>query len=185
MTTIFVAGSMHIKRLDGQFVERLQSIAASKSILAVGDANGADAAIQQVLSDAGAKAVTIYCTGGQPRNNVGNWPVHVVQSGAKAGTREYFTAKDVKMAEIADSGFMVWDTKSTGTLSNVIELVKRNKQCVVYVNKDKVFMTIFDIEDLERLISRMSDSAREAAEDKISLSHLLANIAHKQYAVQV
>jgi len=43
------------------------------------------------------------------------------------------------MADVADYGLMIWDAKSTGTLSNVIELLKRKKKAVVFVNKEKTF----------------------------------------------
>ncbi|MQW28393.1 hypothetical protein [Sinorhizobium meliloti] len=39
------------------------------------------------------------------------------------------------MAENAEIGFMLWDSKSTGTLSNIIELTRRGKKTVVFVNK--------------------------------------------------
>lgn len=58
---------------------------------------------------------------------MGHWPVQRVETSHSPGSRAFFTAKDIRMAELADIGLMVWDTKSTGTLSNVIELLARRK----------------------------------------------------------
>lgn len=89
MSTVFVAGSMNIKRLDPKFVALLEKVVASEMEIVVGDADGADTSIQNFLHEAGASAVTVYCSGPQPRNNAGNWPVHSVLSDAKPGTRGF------------------------------------------------------------------------------------------------
>ena len=126
-----------------------------------------------------------YCTGDSPRNNVAEWPVHRVVSKAKAGTRAYFTAKDLEMARDSDYGLMVWDCKSTGTLSNVIELLRERKKSVVFVNKNKDFVTISDQDGLERLVAFMSDHARAKAEEKIGLAAKIASIDHEQFSMDI
>jgi len=84
------------------------------------------------------------------------------------------------MARKSDYGLMIWDCKSTGTLSNVIELLKEGKKSVVFVNKNKDFLNISDTSDLKRLTALMSDHARAKAEEKIGLSAKIANIVHNQ-----
>jgi hypothetical protein len=185
MTTVFIAGSMTIKRLDPLFTNRLSNIVLSKLDVVVGDADGADTSIQKALLDRNAEAVTVYCSGPRPRNNVGNWPLRNVFSEADPGTRAFFTAKDLEMAKVADYGLMMWDAKSTGTLSNVIELLKGGKTCVVFVNKEKTFITVTDVEGLRRLIGTMSDTAKMKAEDKIGLCATIQSIVHKQYDLAV
>lgn len=170
MTTVFIAGSIAIKKLHALFKERLANIVKSDFDIVLGDADGADSSIQQALLDLGAEKVTVYCAGLRPRNNIGNWPVQNITSDAEPGTREFFTAKDLKMAGVADFGLMVWDTKSTGTLSNVLELLRLERKSVVFINKDKVFINICEAKDLDKLIDTMSDTARFKAEDKIKLS---------------
>jgi hypothetical protein len=180
MTTVFVAGSINIKRLHPLFIERLSNIASSNMAVVVGDANGADTSIQKSLLAKNASPVTVYCSGLRPRNNVGNWPVQSVFPEEEAGTRAYFTAKDLEMARVADYGLMLWDAKSTGTLSNVIELLKRSKKCVVFVNKEKVFITVSDIDGLKKLVNVMSETARIKAENKIKLSSKISRISSEQ-----
>ena len=85
------------------------------------------------------------------------------------------------MAEVANYGLMIWDTKSTGTLSNVIELLKAKKKSIVFVNKDKKFVTISDGNSFERLLENMSDVSKAKAESKIGLSSKVASFNKPQY----
>ena len=40
------------------------------------------------------------------------------------------------MSQVADFGLMIWDCKSAGTLSNVIDLLEQEKNCFVWVAPD-------------------------------------------------
>lgn len=185
MTTVFIAGSISISRLHEKVADRINKIVSSDFNVVVGDADGADTSIQECLQQSRAGKVTVYCTGDSPRNNVAEWPVHRVVSKAKAGTRAYFTAKDLEMARNSDYGLMVWDCKSTGTLSNVIELLREKKKSVVFVNKNKDFVTVSDKDSLEHLVAFMSDHARAKAEEKIGLTAKIANIAQEQFSLDI
>jgi hypothetical protein len=169
MTAIFVAGSMNIKNLDRKVKERLAKIVESNFDVVVGDADGVDTAIQQYLLEHGAVNAVVYCSGATARNNLGDWPVRNIETKKALGSRAFFTAKDIEMAEVADYGLMIWDAKSTGTLSNVIELLCRKKKSVVFVNKEKEFKTICNYANLEDLVGCMSAHAREKADEKIGL----------------
>ncbi|MCC4598373.1 XRE family transcriptional regulator [Xanthomonas campestris pv. phormiicola] len=185
MTTVFIAGSISISRLHEKVQERINNIISSDLNVVVGDADGADTSIQQCLRDYHATKVTVYCTGDNPRNNVADWPVHRVRSKARAGSRAFFTAKDLEMARSSDYGLMVWDCKSTGTLSNVIELLKEKKKSVVFVNKNKEFVTIADKVSLENLLHFMSEHARAKAEEKIGLLGKLAELNQEQFSLDI
>ncbi|BAU94204.1 Xre family transcriptional regulator (plasmid) [Methylorubrum populi] len=184
MTTVFIAGSISISRLHEKVQERISKIVGSSFDVVVGDADGADTSIQQCLQTYQADKVTVYCTGDEPRNNVAEWPVRRVQSNARAGSRAFFTAKDIEMARSSDYGLMIWDCKSTGTLSNVIELLRSKKKSVVFVNKNKDFVTISDKAGLEHLVSFMSAHARAKAEEKIGLSLKIAGISQEQLSLE-
>lgn len=183
MTTVFIAGSISISRLHEKVQERINNIVLSDLNVVVGDADGADTSIQECLLAYNADKVTVYCTGEAPRNNIAAWPVHHVQSKAKAGTRAFFTAKDVEMAKNSDFGLMVWDCKSTGTLSNVIELLKARKKSVVFVNTYKDFVTIGDKSGLDKLLHCMSEHARAKAEEKIGLSAKIASLSQESFSL--
>ena len=182
MPTVFIAGSISISRLHEKVQERINKIVSSNLRVVVGDAEGADTSIQQCLQKYQARDVTVYCTGYEPRNNVAKWPVHHVQTQARTGSRAYFTAKDLEMARSSDFGLMIWDCKSTGTLSNVIELLKENKKSVVFVNKSSRFLNITDSRGLTELVCLMSEHARSKAEEKIGLSAKIAELKQEQLA---
>ncbi|ASS56908.1 hypothetical protein [Rhizobium leguminosarum] len=178
--SVFVAGSITIKHLPSLFVEKIDSLLLSNLAVMIGDANGVDRAVQEVLNDRGARTVTVYCSGDTPRNNVGDWKVEQVQTSAQPGTKAFFTAKDVAMAQSAEIGLMLWDAKSTGTLSNIIELTRRRKKSVVFVNKKDAFTIIREVRDLENLVNIMSDGARSQAEQKIGLTSAIRSLSTEQ-----
>lgn len=185
MQTVFIAGSIKIKRLHPLFKERIANIVREGMPVVVGDANGADASIQAELVDQSASDVTVFCTGDKPRNNLGNWSVHRVQSSAQPGTRAYYTAKDIEMAGRAEFGLMLWDAASTGTLSNVFELLSQGKKCVVFVNREARFQNVKQGEDILDLVSFMSDGARRAADKKIRLGEKVSQFAGFQSRMAV
>lgn len=180
MTTVFIAGSITIKHLDAKVKARIDNVIESDYEVLVGDADGADTSIQEYLRDRSATRAIVYCSGSTPRNNVGGWRVHPVETAYAPGTRSFFTAKDLEMAKSADFGLMIWDTKSTGTLSNVIELLKRNKKSVVFINKSKLFKNVGDVTQLEALVACMSPPALKKADEKIRLFEKIEQLKHTQ-----
>lgn len=185
MSTVFIAGSLSIKQLDPLFLERIKAVVKSGFTIILGDAEGADTSIQKALLEFGAKNVTIYCSGTNPRNNIGGWTVECVHSTQAPGSRAFFVAKDIRMAEVANYGLMIWDAKSTGTLSNVIELLNNERGSRVFVNKNRKFITVSNAKGLKQLTDYMSEGARAKAEDKISLSAKIAAIKHKQFQLSL
>ena len=87
------------------------------------------------------------------------------------------------MAEVADFGLMIWDTKSTGTLSNVIELLVRKKKSVVFVNKEKLFKNVSTVQQFEELLSYMSEHAKQKADEKINLFDRINSLKHTQMQI--
>lgn len=185
MPNVFVAGSITIKNLDEAFRARLATVTERGFRVLVGDASGADTSIQEELKQTGNQHVTVYCSGSEPRNNLGDWPVESVFTLAEPGSRAFFTAKDKKMAENADYGLMIWDKKSPGTLSNVIELLILGRASVVYLHKDRKFVEVKSVSDIDFLISEMSAGAKEQAEKKISLSSKIRGLRNVQFQLPV
>ncbi len=169
MKNIFISGSLRIKNINKLVINRIENIIRGNFTILVGDANGVDSSIQKILFNNSYNNVKVYCSGNYPRNNIGEWDVVTVQSEYKPNTRSFFTAKDIEMANHCDYGLMVWDSKSTGTLSNVYELLKKGKTSVVFVNKLKEFITVKNNRDFENLVSVMSNSAFDKANKKINL----------------
>lgn len=180
MHKVFISGSMRIKNLDKNVLERINNIIDSDYQVIVGDADGVDSSIQNYLKEKKSESVIVYCTGKKPRNNIGHWLTENIYSTSSPGTRAYYTAKDLKMAEDCDYGLMVWDTKSTGTLSNTIELLKHKKMSLVYINKIKEFIKIKDVSDLEKLFAYMSESSYVKADVKLKIKDKIESIKHMQ-----
>ncbi|RMQ84797.1 MULTISPECIES: hypothetical protein [Pseudomonas] len=177
MPTVFISGSIKIKSLDDKVKSRLDSVMSSGVKVLIGDAGGVDKSVQQYLIKNNFSSVTVYCTGNSPRNNDGSWPVVNVEPPVKTKSRAYFTAKDLKMADDSDFGLMVWDCKSTGTLSNVIELLKKKKKSVVYVSSRSAFLNVSSVSDLQTLVNQMDYDSFVEADKKISLNKTMSMLA--------
>jgi hypothetical protein len=123
MSSVFVGGSRHISKLPPDAKKRLQTIVQNGIDVLVGDANGADKAVQKFMVDAAYDNVTVFCSGERPRNNLGNWKIQSVTP-AHAKGFQFYAAKDREMATSAEYGFMIWDGKSPGTALNVLRLIR-------------------------------------------------------------
>ena len=84
-STVFVAGSRQISRLPTEVRSRLDTMIEKGFQILVGDANGADTAIQRYLAASSYPNVLVHCMKDHCRNNVGNWPTREVAArrGAK------------------------------------------------------------------------------------------------------
>ena len=92
----------------------------------IGDANGADRAVQAQFAAWNYPLVTVYFVGVKPRNNEGSWSVCRIDASSKSKDFEFYAAKDRQMAHDADCGLMIWDGESRGTLANVHNLAARS-----------------------------------------------------------
>ncbi len=141
MTTIFLSGSRRINRLDNRVRSRIQNMVDQNLHIVVGDANGADKALQEYLATQKYRNVLIFCSGQNCRNNMGSWSVVHVAADPGLKGRAFYTQKDIAMALKADYGFVLWDGKSTGSMNNVFQLAKNGKKTVVYLSPEKRFLT--------------------------------------------
>ena len=152
---VFVAGSRAITRLNDSLRARLDRIMAEHHEVLVGDANGADRIVQQYLADCHYRDVTVYCTGGRCRNNVGQWLTAAIAPPAGVhGGAEFYAVKDREMAANATHGLMLWDGESRGTLTNIKNLARDRKPVVVYLRPGKTFLTIKTTADLDALLAQ-------------------------------
>lgn len=159
MTKVFIGGSRHFTRLPANVRARLDRIVESHLPVMVGDANGADKAVQGFLAERHHALVEVFCSGGEPRNNVGGWPVRVVQTARAARDFEYYAMKDRAMASEATVGLMLWDGASRGTLLNVLRLVAQGKPVVVYSQADRGFTDIRGRGDFDKLTATLRGTA--------------------------
>jgi hypothetical protein len=152
MQYVFVAGSRSLSRLNAQVKERLDNILKQNFTVLVGDANGADKAVQRYLAQRSYQHVVIYCMD-VCRNNIGNWPVHEEKTAPGIPhDRQYYGIKDLAMAKDASCGFMIWDGTSKGTLTNIINLLEVQKKVLLYHSRKKLFFTVRTTEDLHHVL---------------------------------
>jgi probable addiction module antidote protein len=156
MNTIFIGGSRHIARLPTEVKKRLDNVIASGHRVIIGDANGADKAVQKYLLESRYERVTVFCSGSAPRNNLGPWRTRCVDAPKSAKGVHFYTIKDREMAREADFGLMIWDGKSPGTLLNVLRLVQAGKIAVLFHAHDKVAINIKSADQWRAFLSKCS-----------------------------
>lgn len=142
MITVFLGGSRRVSRLNQVIRRRLDEVMRRGLMVLVGDANGADRAMQRYLADAGYGRVTVFAVESHLRNNEGAWQVRYVHPPHGATGYALYAAKDRAMAEAADAGLMLWDGKSRGTLQNIRRLLQRHKPLAVYYSPKKRFVNV-------------------------------------------
>jgi hypothetical protein len=159
MTTVFIGGSRHITRLTSDVHARLDRIVGSHLPVLVGDASGADKAVQAYLADRHYAIVEVFCSDESPRNNLGGWPLRVVRPTRTARDFEYYATKDRAMAAEATVGLMLWDGESRGTLLNVVRLAAQGKPVVVYNQRGREFTDVRSRQEFDKLTSTLDGTA--------------------------
>lgn len=174
MKAVFLGGSRRISRLNESIRAKLDELVDRGLHLFVGDANGADRAIQQHLANRGYARVIVYSVTGALRNNVGNWEVRSVDAPRGARGFELYSAKDVQMAKDAAYGFMLWDGKSRGTLENVRNLLAQGKPVAVFFSPLRRIISLRSPADMVKLggdVGRLSPGQADLPFDVGTPSH--------------
>ena len=171
MMKVFVGGSRRITSLSSEVSRRLDRILAKNLPIVIGDAQGADKSVQQYLYSKGYRDVEVFCAGGRCRNNMGNWPTRQVAVNSSKRDFDFYATKDLRMSEEASFGLMIWDGKSTGTLMNVLRLIKQNKKVVIFEAPKHRFLELKRESEWKDFFSGCSDEVRRRIE-KLSASDL-------------
>ncbi len=166
MNTIFIGGSRHISRLPVQVKERLDNVIKNGHQIVVGDANGADKAVQKHLLDAAYDKVRVFCSGPHPRNNLGQWQTQNITPPKSVKGFQFYAAKDREMAHQADFGLMIWDGKSPGTVLNVLRLTRAGKIAVLINLPEKTAISIKSATQWNEFLSQCSNELRDELRDR-------------------
>jgi hypothetical protein len=140
--SVFVAGSRQISRLPAEVRTRIDTMTDKGFQILVGDANGADKAVQRYLANKAYPNVVVHCMGNHCRNNVGQWPTRQVPAPSGARGFDYYSVKDRAMAEAAQYGLML------------VSLSRQNKLVVVYVAPTRSFQTVRSFDDLKDVLAK-------------------------------
>jgi hypothetical protein len=173
MTTVFIGGSRAVSKLNAVIRTRLDDLIRKGCQILIGDANGADKAVQQFLADRGYSKVTVFCMD-VCRNNIGSWEVHKVHADSSRKDFAYYAAKDIAMAQEAKCGVMLWDGRSKGTLHNVLNLIGARKKALVYFSPEKAFYKLSTPCDLDSLLARCDGREIERLQSSLATPTLQA-----------
>jgi adenine-specific DNA-methyltransferase len=173
MTRVFIGGSRRISSLNAYVRAELDGIIHNGYTILVGDANGADKSVQKYLLDMHYINVIVFCMANGCRNNLGQWETKGVEVSGNRKGFEFYSAKDLEMVKEADYGFMLWDTKSKGTLLNIIRLLKSDKKTIVYVSPERTFLTLITQADIGDLLAKCDAEHRDLFENKFKISRML------------
>lgn len=170
MMTVFLSGSRALSRINDAIRERLDNMIEKEMNIIVGDANGADKAMQSHLAKRGYKNVIVFHVNGYVRNNVGDWKTESVKADSKLAGRDLYAQKDKEMARLADIGLVLWDGKSAGSVHNIFELLKHGKKVVVYFGPEKQFYTISSMDDAQILLNKCDSQTIQAIRSKLGIA---------------
>ena len=174
---IFVAGSRQISRLPVEVKKRIDTMIEKRFQILVGDANGADKAIQRYLADKDYPNVVVHCMEQHCRNNIGHWPTRAVAAPKGVRGFDFYSIKDRAMADAAEYGLMLWDGKSKGTINNVVNLSRNRKPVVVYIAPTKQFLTVKVLDDLRQVLAQGDTDSVERLVSELHLPDLRHSIA--------
>ena len=160
MSTVFIGGSRRVFRLPTEAKDRLNNVIEKRFAVLVGDANGADKAVQKHLANADYDLVTVYCSGNSCRNNIGEWKTRHINPPRSKKDFQFYAAKDREMARDAEFGLMIWDGKSPGTVLNVLNLVRASKKAVLINTPEKRAIAFNSGADWDAFLSQCSTDLR-------------------------
>ena len=166
MTKVFIGGSRAIFRLNSTIREKLDDLIRRECTILIGDANGADKAVQAYFAKQHYERGIVYCMS-RTRNNEGNWPTKQVEASGHRKDFAYYAAKDHAMALDAKCGVMLWDGKSKGTLNNVQQLLSQEKKILVYLAPENAFHKLSTAYELRVLLTHCDADHVEDAQRQI------------------
>lgn len=173
MTKVFIAGSRRLSRLTADVKHRIDNMIDQGFTILVGDANGADKAVQRYLANRQYSHVVVYCMDKHCRNNVANWPTREVAAPPGARGFAYYATKDQVMVDDAAYGLMLWDGESKGTFNSVINMLRQDKPVAVYLSPQKAFRNVKSAEDAIELLSQCTRETVDRFERDLRLDHVL------------
>jgi adenine-specific DNA-methyltransferase len=174
LTSVFTGGSRNVADLNELVRRCLDSVAEKGLTVLVGDANGADKAIQRYFAAKNYPSVVVYCMAGVCRNKIGNWEVRRIRGGGAGRGWQYVATKDLAMAKDASCGLMIWDGRSKGTVNNLLNLLHFGKVCLLYKIGDKDFVTVRNASDLRAVLAKCSQGNYAGLSARLNLEARLA-----------
>lgn len=142
MKSVFVSGSISIKKIPEKVITSLQTIIEKQLHVYVGDAPGIDSLVQDFCSENGYSNVTVYSITAMPRYKAleAFKSKHVFVEQEIKKERERQRVKDKAMSDDSEFSLVVWDGKSQGSYSNIIRALEQDKKVKVYYSGSEDFL---------------------------------------------
>jgi hypothetical protein len=172
---VFIGGSREISKLNNVIRAQLDDLMKRDCTIFIGDAEGADKAVQTYFAKRHYNNVVVFCME-ECRNNIGGWPTRHVEPPSERRDFSYYSAKDFVMAREAQCGLMFWDGKSKGTLQNLLNLIAAGKRTQVYFTPTKDFYVLENDHDLQTLLARCDKRDLDAASRGLGLKAPLTQV---------
>lgn len=173
MTKVLIAGSRRISHLNAEVKRRLDTMIEKHFTILVGDANGADKAVQCYLAEKAYRNAIVHCMAGKCRNNIAGWQVREVAGPRGARGFTYYATKDQAMVDDAAYGLMLWDGNSKGTLNTTINMVRQGKPVVLYLAPKRTFQNLRSPADVKKLLSNCDRASVQRLERELGIVHEL------------
>lgn len=170
---VFIGGSRRLSRLNKKVTRTLDRLIERDLTIIIGDANGADKAVQSYLVNKQYRNVIVFCMQNQCRNNLGGWQSRRVETSLRNNDFEFYSVKDLAMVKETDYGFMLWDSKSKGTLNNIVNLLRENKPVVIYFAPTKTLHRLTTLGDLLKILEKCDKDSIRKLERDLGLSNLV------------
>lgn len=166
---VFIAGPRVVTELDNNICNKINNICDKKYDILVGDAVGIDTSVQKYLQSRNYRNVKVFASKGIVRNNIGNWKVENVEVSDNIKGFDFYAQKDIRMAQNADVGFMIWNGKSKGTFNNMINLLKFEKEVVLYylpTEKFYFFKKMIELDEFVNLNLKLDNKLKKLISTK-------------------
>ena len=148
---VFISGSAKINTLNDTVERILSKTVTSGHEILIGDCNGVDSLIQSYYAQQNYSKVSVYHVGSRPRNCCAGFNAIQVPTENEASAYRYYQRKDIRMTELADVGFVIWDGTSKGTCANIDRLLKAHEAVAVHLTTTQKTYALYQIEDLNTL----------------------------------
>lgn len=170
---VFIGGSRRLSRLNRKVTQTLDRLIERDLTIIIGDAHGADKAVQSYLANKKYRNVIVFCMQNQCRNNLGDWQSRRVETGLRNNGFEFYAVKDLAMAKETDYGFMLWDSKSKGTLNNIVSLLRESKPVMIYFSPTKTLHKLTNLGELSKILEKCDKESIRKFEKALGLSNLI------------
>jgi len=140
---IFISGSISKKSLTEKELACIAQIVEGRHTILIGDADGVDKAVQNVLAEQQYGNVVVYFSGKTVRNNLCNWQTKQIPNPENLKGESCYQLKDKEMVHECDTGVMFGDGKSKRTKHNMDYMNALSKYHLVVPSKRSAFFRVY------------------------------------------